>query len=130
MYCGIFFIIILEIYSLRLNLWFVVIVFFYGGCVDIFEVVILEGEIMVLKLYRLGCIFFWVVKLKWDYLKYCNSYSWLYLLRLVVFKEYVFMKVRFILLVCYLVVFFFCFCCFFKRCFGVLFCFVLFYYFW
>lgn len=88
---------------------------FWWGCEDIFEVMILEGEIMVLKLYRLGCIFFWVVKLKWDYLKYCNSYSWLYFLRLVVLKEYVFMKVRFIFVLFWLIFFFIFLCLVFDR---------------
>lgn len=83
---------------------------------------------MALKLHRLGRTSFRAVKSKRDYLKHRNSYSWLYLSRLAALKEYAFMKVRPTLLVCHSVVFFFCFCCFFKRCFGVLFCLVLFYY--
>ena len=51
-----------------------------------------EGEIMALKLHRLGRTSFRAVKNKRDYLRQRNSFSWLYLSRLSALKEYAFMK--------------------------------------
>eukprot|EP00850_Spirogloea_muscicola_P002756 SM000010S04394 [mRNA] locus=s10:1272384:1276888:- [translate_table: standard] len=59
---------------------------------DIFEAVGEDGEVMVLKLHRLGRTSFRAVKLKRDYLHHRSSFSWLYLSRLAALKEYAFMK--------------------------------------
>ncbi|KAL5719820.1 non-specific serine/threonine protein kinase [Ranunculus cassubicifolius] len=59
---------------------------------DIFEVSNDDGEIMVLKLHRLGWTSFRAVKSKRDYLKHRKSFNWLYLSRLAALKEFAFMK--------------------------------------
>lgn len=59
---------------------------------DIFEVANDDGEIMVLKLHRLGRTSFRAVKNKRDYLKHRQNYNWLYLSRLAALKEFAFMK--------------------------------------
>eukprot|EP00850_Spirogloea_muscicola_P016919 SM000141S00863 [mRNA] locus=s141:176585:181138:+ [translate_table: standard] len=59
---------------------------------DIFEAAGEDGEVMVLKLHRLGRTSFRAVKLKRDYLHHRSSFSWLYLSRLAALKEYAFMK--------------------------------------
>ncbi|KAL5720173.1 non-specific serine/threonine protein kinase [Ranunculus cassubicifolius] len=59
---------------------------------DIFEVANDDGEIMVLKLHRLGRTSFRAVKSKRDYLKHRKSFNWLYLSRLAALKEFAFMK--------------------------------------
>eukprot|EP00232_Nephroselmis_pyriformis_P029531 CAMPEP_0182855178 /NCGR_PEP_ID=MMETSP0034_2-20130328/1693_1 /TAXON_ID=156128 /ORGANISM="Nephroselmis pyriformis, Strain CCMP717" /LENGTH=348 /DNA_ID=CAMNT_0024986109 /DNA_START=109 /DNA_END=1151 /DNA_ORIENTATION=+ len=59
---------------------------------DIFEVANDEGEIMVLKLHRLGRTSFRAVKQKRDYLQNRTQFSWLYLSRLSAVKEFAFMK--------------------------------------
>ena len=51
-----------------------------------------EGEVMALKLHRLGRTSFRDVKSKRDYLGRGKHYSWLYLSRLAAVKEYAFMK--------------------------------------
>lgn len=50
------------------------------------------GEVLVLKLHRLGRTSFRAVKSKRDYLKHRSSFSWLYLSRLAALKEFAFMK--------------------------------------
>ncbi|XP_023758654.1 serine/threonine-protein kinase rio2 [Lactuca sativa] len=59
---------------------------------DIFEVANEEGEIMAMKLHRLGRTSFRAVKSKRDYLRHRSSFSWLYLSRLAALKEFAFMK--------------------------------------
>eukprot|EP00958_Prasinococcus_capsulatus_P004115 scaffold382_cov380-Prasinococcus_capsulatus_cf.AAC.29 len=59
---------------------------------DIFEVVDEEGNVLALKLHRLGRTSFRAVKSKRDYLKHRKSFNWLYLSRLAALKEYAFMK--------------------------------------
>ncbi|KAI7845570.1 hypothetical protein COHA_000859 [Chlorella ohadii] len=59
---------------------------------DIFEVTNEEGEVMALKLHRLGRTSFRAVKSKRDYLRKGSHFSWLYLSRLAALKEYAFMK--------------------------------------
>lgn len=59
---------------------------------DIFEVASDDGEILALKLHRLGRTSFRAVKSKRDYLGRRSSFSWLYLSRLAALKEYAFMK--------------------------------------
>ncbi|KAI8468269.1 MAG: RIO1 family-domain-containing protein [Monoraphidium minutum] len=59
---------------------------------DIFEVLSDEGEILALKLHRLGRTSFRAVKSKRDYLGKRSSFSWLYLSRLAALKEHAFMK--------------------------------------
>ena len=51
-----------------------------------------EGEVLALKLHRLGRTSFRAVKNKRDYLRQRNSFSWLYLSRLSALKEFAFMK--------------------------------------
>lgn len=51
-----------------------------------------EGEVLALKLHRLGRTSFRDVKSKRDYLGRRSSYSWLYLSRLSALKEFAFMK--------------------------------------
>eukprot|EP00884_Botryococcus_braunii_P005218 jgi/Botrbrau1/14698/Bobra.0108s0052.1 len=58
---------------------------------DVFEVMTPEGEVLALKLHRLGRTSFRAVKAKRDYLKHRTSFSWLYLSRLAALKEYSFM---------------------------------------
>ncbi|KIY91481.1 RIO kinase 2 [Monoraphidium neglectum] len=53
---------------------------------DIFEVLSEDGEILALKLHRLGRTSFRAVKSKRDYLGKRNSFSWLYLSRLAALK--------------------------------------------
>jgi hypothetical protein len=60
---------------------------------DIFEVVTEDGQVLALKLHRLGRTSFRAVKSKRDYLKHRSSFNWLYLSRLAALKEYAFMKV-------------------------------------
>jgi len=62
-----------------------------GKEADVFEVKNEEGEVMALKLHRLGRTSFRAVKSKRDYLKHRNSFSWLYLSRLAALKEFAFM---------------------------------------
>lgn len=50
------------------------------------------GEVMILKLHRLGRTSFRAVKTKRDYLRHRNNYSWLYLSRLAALGEFSFMK--------------------------------------
>jgi len=50
------------------------------------------GDVMALKLHRLGRTSFRDVKSKRDYLGRGKHYSWLYLSRLAAVKEYAFMK--------------------------------------
>ncbi|KAL4439723.1 hypothetical protein ABPG75_002724 [Micractinium tetrahymenae] len=59
---------------------------------DIFEVTKEDGEVMALKLHRLGRTSFRAVKSKRDYLRKGSHFSWLYLSRLAALKEYAFMK--------------------------------------
>lgn len=59
---------------------------------DIFEVINEEGEVLVLKLHRLGRTSFRAVKAKRDYLRHRSSFSWLYLSRLAALKEFAFMR--------------------------------------
>ncbi|KAL0051751.1 hypothetical protein WJX82_001455 [Trebouxia sp. C0006] len=58
---------------------------------DVFEVMNDEGEVLALKLHRLGRTSFRAVKSKRDYLQHRTSFSWLYLSRLAAMKEYAFM---------------------------------------
>mmetsp|Transcript_20615 Transcript_20615/g.62074 ORF Transcript_20615/g.62074 Transcript_20615/m.62074 type:complete len:530 (-) Transcript_20615:274-1863(-) len=60
---------------------------------DVFEVRNEEGQVMALKLHRLGRTSFRAVKNKRDYLKNRSSasFSWLYLSRLAALKEFAFM---------------------------------------
>ncbi|KAK9821645.1 hypothetical protein WJX74_003707 [Apatococcus lobatus] len=58
---------------------------------DVFEVMNDEGEVMALKVHRLGRTSFRAVKSKRDYLKHRSSFSWLYLSRLAAAREYSFM---------------------------------------
>ncbi|KAK9866802.1 hypothetical protein WJX84_002686 [Apatococcus fuscideae] len=58
---------------------------------DVFEVMNDEGDLMALKLHRLGRTSFRAVKSKRDYLKHRSSFSWLYLSRLAAAREYSFM---------------------------------------
>jgi len=60
---------------------------------DIYEVAGAEGEVLVLKLHRLGRTSFRAVKAKRDYLHRRRAHSWLYLSRLAALKEYAFLKV-------------------------------------
>ena len=50
------------------------------------------GEVLVLKLHRLGRTSFRAVKSKRDYLGRRTSFSWLYLSRLAALKEHAFMR--------------------------------------
>lgn len=59
---------------------------------DIFEVATEDGEVLVLKLHRLGRTSFRAVKRHRDYLRGRNSHSWLYLSRLAALKEFAFMR--------------------------------------
>ena len=59
---------------------------------DVFEVMDDEGNVMALKLHRLGRTSFRAVKSKRDYMKRGNHFSWLYLSRLAALKEFAFMK--------------------------------------
>eukprot|EP00210_Caulerpa_lentillifera_P002042 g1957.t1 len=59
---------------------------------DIYQVVNESGEIMVLKLHRLGRISFRAVKTKRDYLRHRRNFNWLYLSRLAALGEFAFMK--------------------------------------
>ncbi|KAL4854074.1 Serine/threonine-protein kinase rio2 [Chlorella vulgaris] len=59
---------------------------------DIFEVMNDEGQVMALKLHRLGRTSFRAVKSKRDYLQKGSHFSWLYLSRLAAVKEFAFMK--------------------------------------
>lgn len=58
---------------------------------DIYEVTNEEGEILAMKLHRLGRISFRAVKTKRDYLRHRRNYNWLYLSRLAALGEYAFM---------------------------------------
>lgn len=58
---------------------------------DVYEVMNEEGEVLALKLHRLGRTSFRAVKSKRDYLQHRTSFSWLYLSRLAAMKEYAFM---------------------------------------
>ncbi len=51
-----------------------------------------EGEVLALKLHRLGRTSFRAVKNKRDYLRTRTSFSWLYLSRLSALKEFAFMR--------------------------------------
>ena len=64
-----------------------------GGGSDIFEAVGAEGQLLVLKLHRLGRTSFRAVKAKRDYLQNRTTHSWLYLSRLAALKEFAFLKV-------------------------------------
>ena len=59
---------------------------------DVFEVSDDDGNIMALKLHRLGRTSFRAVKSKRDYMKRGNHFSWLYLSRLAALKEFAFMQ--------------------------------------
>ncbi|KAK9840755.1 hypothetical protein WJX81_002413 [Elliptochloris bilobata] len=58
---------------------------------DVYEVLSPQGEVLALKLHRLGRTSFRAVKSKRDYLRHRSSFSWLYLSRLAALKEYAFM---------------------------------------
>lgn len=60
---------------------------------DIFEVATEDGNVLAMKLHRLGRVSFRAVKSKRDYLLHRSSYNWLYLSRLAALKEFAFMKV-------------------------------------
>ena len=63
------------------------------SCVsDIFEAVGADGQLLVLKLHRLGGTSFRAVKAKRDYLQHRTTHSWLYLSRLAALKEFAFLK--------------------------------------
>ncbi|CAN6485403.1 unnamed protein product [Victoria cruziana] len=59
---------------------------------DIFEVATEDGNVLAMKLHRLGRVSFRAVKSKRDYLLHRSSYNWLYLSRLAALKEFAFMK--------------------------------------
>lgn len=59
---------------------------------DVFEVVDDDGNVMALKLHRLGRTSFRAVKSKRDYVRRGSHFSWLYLSRLAALKEFAFMK--------------------------------------
>eukprot|EP00803_Ostreobium_quekettii_P000857 evm.model.scf_2011.2 EVM.evm.TU.scf_2011.2 scf_2011:5235-11310(-) len=59
---------------------------------DVFEATNEDGDVLILKLHRLGRTSFRAVKTKRDYLRHRNSFSWLYLSRLSALGEYAFMK--------------------------------------
>ena len=59
---------------------------------DVFEVMDDDGNVMALKLHRLGRTSFRAVKSKRDYMKRGSHFSWLYLSRLAALKEFAFMK--------------------------------------
>ncbi|KAK9902872.1 hypothetical protein WJX75_009355 [Coccomyxa subellipsoidea] len=59
---------------------------------DVFEVLNAEGEVLAMKLHRLGRTSFRAVKKKRDYLQHRNSFSWLWLSRLAAAKEFAFME--------------------------------------
>ena len=59
---------------------------------DIYQCTNEEGEIVVIKLARLGRTSFRTVKDNRDYVKGRSSYSWLYLSRIASLKEFAFMK--------------------------------------
>lgn len=59
---------------------------------DVFEVMDDDGNVMALKLHRLGRTSFRAVKSKRDYMRRGSHYSWLYLSRLAALKEFAFMK--------------------------------------
>lgn len=59
---------------------------------DIFEVATEDGEVLAMKLHRLGRTSFRAVKSKRDYLAHRRSFNWLYLSRLAALKEFAFMK--------------------------------------
>ncbi|GMH34476.1 hypothetical protein BSKO_02310 [Bryopsis sp. KO-2023] len=59
---------------------------------DVYEVTNDEGDVMILKLHRLGRTSFRAVKTKRDYLRHRSNYSWLYLSRLAALGEFSFMK--------------------------------------
>ncbi|CAI7927438.1 unnamed protein product, partial [Closterium sp. NIES-54] len=63
---------------------------------DIYEVEGAEGEVMVMKLHRLGRTSFRNVKAKRDYLRHRRAHNWLYLSRLAALKEFAFLKVPFL----------------------------------
>ncbi|GJP50739.1 hypothetical protein CLOM_g9908 [Closterium sp. NIES-68] len=59
---------------------------------DIYEVEGPEGEVLVMKLHRLGRTSFRNVKAKRDYLRHRRAHNWLYLSRLAALKEFAFLK--------------------------------------
>eukprot|EP00197_Chlamydomonas_leiostraca_P016020 CAMPEP_0202884376 /NCGR_PEP_ID=MMETSP1391-20130828/40871_1 /ASSEMBLY_ACC=CAM_ASM_000867 /TAXON_ID=1034604 /ORGANISM="Chlamydomonas leiostraca, Strain SAG 11-49" /LENGTH=314 /DNA_ID=CAMNT_0049567557 /DNA_START=13 /DNA_END=954 /DNA_ORIENTATION=- len=59
---------------------------------DIYEVTNDDGEVLALKLHRLGRTSFRAVKNTRDYLGRRSNYSWLYLSRLAALKEFTFMQ--------------------------------------
>ncbi|CAI7925296.1 unnamed protein product, partial [Closterium sp. NIES-53] len=59
---------------------------------DIYEVEGAEGEVLVMKLHRLGRTSFRNVKAKRDYLRHRRAHNWLYLSRLAALKEFAFLK--------------------------------------
>eukprot|EP00192_Tetraselmis_astigmatica_P004202 CAMPEP_0117660320 /NCGR_PEP_ID=MMETSP0804-20121206/6906_1 /TAXON_ID=1074897 /ORGANISM="Tetraselmis astigmatica, Strain CCMP880" /LENGTH=495 /DNA_ID=CAMNT_0005467043 /DNA_START=156 /DNA_END=1643 /DNA_ORIENTATION=+ len=59
---------------------------------DVFEVINEDGEVLALKLHRLGRTSFRAVKSKRDYLGRRSNFSWLYLSRLAAIKEFAFME--------------------------------------
>lgn len=60
---------------------------------DIYMVQGGDGEILCLKLHRLGRVSFRAIKRTRDYFQHRKAASWLYLSRLAAIKEYAFMKV-------------------------------------
>jgi RIO kinase 2 len=60
---------------------------------DIYECVSEQGEIMAMKIHRLGRVSFKNVKSKRDYLLHRKSASWMYMSRLAAVREYTFMQV-------------------------------------
>ena len=59
---------------------------------DVYEVSTDAGEVLCLKLHRLGRTSFRAIKNKRDYLQGRTSYNWLYLSRLSALKEFAFMR--------------------------------------
>jgi len=58
---------------------------------DVYEVSNEDGEVMVMKIHRLGRTSFRAVKKKRDYLRHRRSFNWLYLSRLAALGEFAFM---------------------------------------
>ena len=67
---------------------------------DIYECVNEQGEIMAMKIHRLGRVSFKNVKSKRDYLLHRKSASWMYMSRLAAVREYTFMQVWCVVCVC------------------------------
>ena len=59
---------------------------------DVYEVTTDDGQLLALKLHRLGRTSFRQIKNRRDYLQGRTSYNWLYLSRLSALKEFAFMR--------------------------------------